>query len=164
MKITQQTLFPLLNSAGSAYQLFEHPPVFTVEDAQRYCTHIPGAQVKNLFLRDKKKTSYILLTVKDEKRVDLLALSEQLGLGRLSFVKSEELIAILGVQPGSVTPLAIINDQSGGVKQFFDSDLLKEEYICIHPMVNTATISIRLEDLLAFIKEQRQQEVRFIAI
>lgn len=164
MIITQQSLFSLLDSASCHYQLFEHPPVFTVEDAKRHCTHIPGAQVKNLLLRDKKKTTYLLLTVKDEKRLDLAALSQQLGLGRLSFVSSDELIAMLGVPPGSVNPLAIINDQSAKVRQFFDSDLLNEEIICIHPMINTATISIRMNDLLAFIQRYRDGDIEFITL
>lgn len=164
MIITPKNLFPLLDEAQCDYQLFEHPPVFTVEDSLLHCTHIPGAQVKNLFLRDRKKKNYALLTVKDEKRVDLTALSEQLGWGRLSFVKGEELVSMLGVQPGSVTPLAIINDQSQSIKQLLDSDLLKEDYISIHPMVNTATICIRLEDLLAFIRCYRQEYIEFFVV
>lgn len=153
----------MLNANNFGYQLYEHPPVFTVKDAQN-AAHIPGVHVKNLFLRNKKKTAYWLVTVKEEKRVDLMAFGNLLNEGRLSFASHNDLIAILGVQPGSVTPLAIINDQTQCAKLIFDNDLLLEKHINIHPMENTATISIKLHDLLCFIKGNHQGKIEFIDI
>jgi Ala-tRNA(Pro) deacylase len=161
---SKEKLLLKLDSDNFIYQLHEHPPVFTVEEAMQYCAHIPGAHVKNLFLRNKKKTAYWLVTVKDEKRVDLLALGKILNEGRLSFGSHAELIAILGIQPGSVTPFAIINDYAKYVKLIFDKDLLQDKYINIHPMENTATITITMDDLLRFIESNHQIKIEFIDI
>ena len=91
-------------------------------------------------------------------------MGDQLKLGRLSFASNDDLKSMLGVEPGSVTPIAIINNESKRVKLLFDNDLLTEEYISIHPMVNTATIAIRLGDLLQFIKNNHQEKIEFIDI
>lgn len=160
---SKDQLLSMLNAANIEYHLYEHQPVFTVDDMQ-YCAHIPGAHVKNLFLQNRKKTVYLLVTVPQEKRVDLSALEKKLKLDRLSFASSEDLITNLGIQPGSVTPLAIINDSSKKIKLFFDNDLLKEEYISIHPMENTATIRMKLADLLKFIENNRLEEIEFIEL
>lgn len=158
-------LFSLMDAKHLNYQVFEHPAVFTVEEALKFCAHVPGAHVKNLFLRDDKKRQYWLITLLENKRVNLSLLSQMLGAKRLSFGSAEDLIALLGVQPGSVTPLAILNDQQQRVKLMFDRDLLSEEKISIHPMENIATISVKLEDLLNFIKNNYQgNTIEFIDI
>ncbi|HEX4045859.1 MAG TPA: prolyl-tRNA synthetase associated domain-containing protein [Gammaproteobacteria bacterium] len=161
---SKEELLLILNSDNFGYQLYEHPPVFTASDAEEHCVHIPGVHVKNLFLRNKKKTAYWLITVKDEKRVDLMAFGNILNEGRLSFASHSDLIAMLGIQPGSVTPLAIINDQAKRVKLIFDNALLLEKHINIHPMENTATISVQLCDLLRFIEGNHQGKIEFIEI
>lgn len=155
-------ILALLQAENCAYQFFEHPPVFTVEEALKHCSDIPGSHVKNLFLRNKKKTAYWLITVKEDKRVDLQALGELLGGGRLSFGSADDLMTMLGVTPGSVTPLAMVNDHERRVKLFFDRDLLKDPGINIHPMENTATIHLELQDLLSFIEHSRQEKVEFL--
>ena len=160
----KEQLLSMLSSDRCHHTLYEHPPVFTADESMQYCADIPGAHVKNLFLRNKKKTVYFLLTVKEEKRVDLLTLGERLGLGRLSFASSDDLIAMLGIQPGSVTPLAIINDHSHHVMLYFDHDLMGEEFVSVHPMQNTATICIKLCDLIQFIDKSGQKKIDFIEV
>jgi|SRR5579862_6583378 len=159
-------LLRLLTSCQIEYKLFEHPPIFTAEDAHnmQICEVIPGSHVKNLFLRNRKKSVYLLVTIKENKRVDLLDLEKKLNSERLSFASSHDLTNMLGIQPGSVTPLAIINDKSNRIQLFFDADLLNEEYINIHPMENTATISIKLSDLLLFIQQYYKNKIEFIEI
>ena len=160
----KEILLSKLKEDNCAYQLYEHPAVFTVEEATQYCSHVPRAHVKNLFLRNKKKTTYWLVTVKEEKRVDLLALGSILNGGRLSFANHTDLVEMLGVQPGSVTPLGIINDHAKRVKLLFDKDLLSEENISVHPMENTATISVQLNDLVHFIESNHQEKIEFVEI
>jgi len=160
----KEQLLPLLSSEHCEYKLYEHPPVFTVAEATQHCRHIPGAHVKNLFLRNHKKTAYWLITVKEDKRVDLRTLGDRLATGRLSFASPADLIAMLGIQPGSVTPLAIINDQAKRIKLLFDADLLDEKNISVHPMENTATITLQFDELLRFIENYRQEKIGFIEI
>lgn len=160
----KQSLLPLLDEARLSYKLYEHPAVFTAEDGERHCAHIPGMHVKNLFLRNEKRTAYWLVTIQYHKRVDLSQLAKILNGGRLSFANYGELTNMLGVMPGSVTPIAIINDYARQVKLVFDQDLLKEDYINIHPMENTATITVRCEDLKNFIEKQNQIKIDFAMI
>lgn len=164
MVTNKEDLLSLLAAENFMYKLYEHPAVYTVEEGMQHCHHIPGAHIKNLFLRNKKKTSYWLVSVAETKRVDLKQLGDLLAGGRLSFVNNESLVDMLGVQPGSVTPLAIINDKEQQVQLFLDRDLLTTEYINIHPMENTATIHLKLQDLLNFIENYTQIKVKFIDV
>lgn len=161
---TRKAFLPLLDTAHVEYQLHEHPAVFTVEEAMEYCAHFPGSHVKNLFLRNEKKTKYWLITVMEQKRVDLSLLAKTLSGGRLSFANHHDLQAMLGVTPGSVTPLAIINDHAKRVNLIFDQDLLQEEYINIHPMENTSTITLKLSNLKHFIEHNHHIKIEFLII
>lgn len=160
----KQPLLSLLDAAQLEYQLHEHPAVFTAEEGEQYCAHIQGAHVKNLFLRNEKKTCYWLVTVKYHKRVDLSQLAKILNGGRLSFANQHDLQTMLGVTPGSVTPIAIINDHAKRVKLIFDNDLLQDEYINIHPMENTATITVKLAALQKFIEQEHHIKIDFASI
>jgi Ala-tRNA(Pro) deacylase len=164
MITSQAELLKILESVNIPFHLYEHPPVYTSDDAMIYCANIPGSHVKNLLVRNRKKTDYLLLTVQENKRVDLSTLGEILKLGRLSFANPHDLDNLLGVKPGSVTPFAIVNDHEARVKILFDDELLKNEYINIHPMINTATISLKLDDLLQFIQKHHQKKIEFITI
>ena len=161
---TRQALLSLLDNAHFEYQVHDHPAVFTADEATQYCAHIAGAHVKNLFLRNEKKSAYWLVTVKDHKRVDLSSLAKILNGGRLSFANPDDLQNMLGVTPGSVTPLAIINDETKKIKLILDEDLLQEEFINIHPMENTSTITTKLSDLKKFIETTHQINIEFLTI
>ena len=110
-----ETLFHRLDALGIAHRTHRHPPVFTVEESKALRGILPGAHVKNLFLRDKKKRVW-LVTALEERHIDLKALKRRLGAsGSLSFGSAELLMEVLGVTPGSVTPFAVINDVSDAV-------------------------------------------------
>jgi len=166
MNLTKETLLQLLQETSFEYQVYEHPPIFTVEEAKamEHSLHCPGAHVKNLFLRNHKKTFYCLLTVKEDKTVDLSTLSQQWDVGRFSFASPADLERFLQVSPGSVTPFAILNDTACKVKLYFDEDLLNEAIINIHPMVNTATIGMKREDLVSFLEKNHHEKITFIHI
>lgn len=164
MITTKQSLLSLLDAENLDYQLHEHPAVFTAEEGEQYCALIPGAHVKNLFLRNEKKTTYWLVTIKYHKRLDLSQLAKILNSGRLSFANHHDLQVMLGVTPGSVTPIAIVNDHTRRVKLIFDQDLLQETDINIHPMENTATITVKCTDLQNFIEQKHQIKIDFIAM
>src|SRR6185437_4216896 len=106
---TDRDLFAFLDALGIAHRTFEHAPVFTVEESQAVCAHIPGGHTKNLFLKDRKGELW-LVVAREGLRVDLNALAKQLDVSRFSFGAAELLIETLGVPPGSVTPFALIND------------------------------------------------------
>lgn len=144
-------LFRQLESLGIATRTHEHPPVFTTEEARVHTAHLPGAHVKNLFLKDKKDRLWLVVCLED-RALDLKALARTLGAAsRLSFGRPELLRAILGVEPGSVTPFALINDPGASVELVLDAALIEHALVNVHPLRNTATTAITSHDLLRFI-------------
>jgi len=134
------------------YQRCDHPAVYTVEEAARLVPPLPGAKTKNLFLRDKAGRRHFLVCVPAAKQVDLRALSETLDANRLSFGSADRLRRYLGVEPGAVTLLAVINDPGGAVSLFVDEDLWQAEDFQFHPLVNTATLVISRPEVARFVE------------
>ena len=123
-------------------QRFEHPAVMTVEESERLVPRLPGAKTKNLFLRDKKGARHLLVTVPHDLAVDLDALGAQIGAGRLGFASAERLLKHLGVTPGSVSLLALVNDTAHAVECIIDRRLWEADAVHAHPLVNSATMVI----------------------
>lgn len=131
---------------------FEHPPVMTVEESERLVPPLPGAKTKNLFLRDRKGLRHFLVTVPHDLSVDLAALGVVLGVGRLGFASAERLSKHLGIAPGSVSLLALVNDAAHAIEFVIDRRLWNADAVHAHPLVNSATMVIphaQLERFLA---------------
>jgi len=128
----------------------EHPPLHTVEESRALRGEIAGAHSKNLFLKDKKGALW-LVTALEDTPVDLKTLHRQLGSARLSFGKPDLMREVLGVEPGAVTPFALVNDSAASVQLVLDEALLAYETLNFHPLENTATTSIARDDFLKFI-------------
>jgi Ala-tRNA(Pro) deacylase len=142
-----QQLFAKLEALGIAHRTVEHPPVFTVEEAKALRGNLAGHHIKNLFLRNKKEEMWLVVALED-RAVDLKRLGEALGAGRLSFGSPERLRRVLGVEPGSVTPLALVNDEARVVRLALDRGLKEGGPVNAHPLVNTMTTAIAIQDLL----------------
>ena len=126
--------------------------MFTVEQSQALRGMIPGAHTKNLFLTDKEDRT-VLVVAKEDTRIDLKTLAKRLGLGRFSFGKPERMMAVLGVEPGSVTVFALINETSQVLSAVVvDETLLGYAEVNSHPLINDATTRIATKDLLRFIE------------
>jgi Ala-tRNA(Pro) deacylase len=152
MAATREDLFAKLSALGVETVTVEHPPLFTVEQSKELRGDIPGAHTKNLFLKCKKGTLW-LVTAVESTSVDLKTLHTKLGCGRLSFGNAELLGEVLGVQPGSVTPFAILNDTQNRVSVVLDEALFAYDRLNFHPLVNTATTGISKDGLLAFLAD-----------
>ncbi len=149
---TPEALFARLDALGIAHATHRHPPLHTVEESKALRGQLPGGHVKNLFLRDKKKRIW-LVVAEEDRPVDLKALRKLLGAsGSLSFGSPELLWEVLGVRPGSVTPLGLINDTEGRVTVVLDAGLMAHDPINVHPLTNDATTAIARDDLLTFIR------------
>jgi len=142
-----------LEALGIASRTFRHAPVFTVEEAKALRGELAGAHIKNLFLRNKKGAMW-LVTCLEDRPIDLKALAAALGAGRFSFGSAERLMAHLGVQPGSVTPLAVVNDRAGRVAVVLDKALLDFDEVNCHPLVNDMTTTLSSADLVAFLEAE----------
>ena len=149
--LSPQQLFARLEQLGIAERTVEHPPVFTVEEAKALRGNLPGHHIKNLFLRNKKEEMWLVVALED-RAIDLKRLGEVLGAGRLSFGSALRLKRHLGVEPGSVTPLALINDDSRSVQLALDRGLVDGHGapVNVHPLVNTMTTAMASADLLRF--------------
>ena len=152
MPATPEELFRRLEALGIGTRTYEHPPLFTVEESRRLRGDLPGGHCKNLFLRDRRKANWLVVTQED-RPVDLKALPQRIGSDRLSFGSAERLMEFLGVLPGAVTPFAAINDAEGRVRVVLDADLLAFDLLNYHPLVNTMTVAIRPVDLVAFLRD-----------
>jgi Ala-tRNA(Pro) deacylase len=148
-----EALHARLDALGIAYHAVSHLPVFTVEEAKALRGELPGAHIKNLFLRNKKGRMW-LVTCLEDREVDLKALGARLEAGRFSFGSAERLMTYLGVQPGAVTPFAVINDTGGEVTMVLDSALMDAEAVNCHPLVNTMTTAVAAADLVRFLEAE----------
>jgi len=127
----------------------EHPPLRTVADAHAHWDLLPGAQVKNLFLKDAGGQLW-LVVVPGDPRMDTKVMAGLIGSKRISFGSADLLREVLGVEPGSVTPLAVMNDTARRVRTVLHAGLMEAELVLVHPLVNTATLQIAPADLLRF--------------
>ena len=141
-----------LRQRGISFELTEHPAVFNMAEVALLPLPYPEADAKNLFVRDDKKQHYYLITVQGDKRVDLKSFRKMHGLRSLSFASAEELYELLGLIPGAVTPLGLLNDDGRRVQLFLDA-AFKEGLIGAHPNDNTATVWLRTADLVRILEE-----------
>ena len=144
-------LYALLDDLEISYKKYEHPPVFTCDEAYAALPDSPAVQTKNIFLRDKRGRRHLLLVTTCEKAVDIKRFAEQSGADRLSFASPERLMKYLGVEPGSVTVLGLMYDNANAVELYIDADVwATPEWRC-HPLVNTATLVISRPDIEKFL-------------
>ena len=141
----------ILDSLGIRFALVEHPAVATCEAAAALLSGVPGSGTKNLFLRDRKGKRHLLISAREDTRVDLDATAELVGCGRLSFASAARLWEFLGVEPGSVTLLGLCHDTAHRVEVLIDERLWADDLWQMHPMRNTATVSIRRDDVVRFL-------------
>ena len=144
-------IYSFLDAHGIAYQRCDHPAVFTVDEVKRLVPPLDGAHTKNLFLRDKKGRRHVLVVVGSDKHVDIKGLSGLLGLDHLSFGSPERLGKYLGIDPGAVSLLALLNDVNREVGVFVVRELWSADALQCHPLVNTTTLVIAREGIERFL-------------
>ncbi len=152
MRVSSENAFlSFLQEAGIPYQYVGHPPVYTCEQADQYRPAMPGVSTKNLFLTDKKGRGFYLVVTDCEKKLNLKNLGNQLAIQKLHFASEQGLEALLGVTPGAVTLLGLVNDTGHRVTLYMDADIWGAEAFLCHPLVNTATLLLAKSDLERFL-------------
>ena len=149
--VVSEALDDLLRGLDIEAPRYEHPAVMTVEDSDCRVPSLPGAKTKNLFLRDKKGARHFLVTAPAHRPVDLSLLGAALAAGRLGFASAKRLQRYLGITPGSVSFLALINDADRAVEFVIDRTLWEADAVQAHPLVNTATLVLTHDDLARFL-------------
>ena len=150
LPLTAEELFHRLDALGITHKTASHPPVFTVAESAALRGELPGGHCKSLFLKDKKG-GFWLAVMLEERRTDLNRLAARLAAPRFSFGNPDDLYAVLGVRPGSVTPFALVNDSAHRVTVVLDRDMLNHDPLNYHPLENDRTTAIAPTDLLRFI-------------
>lgn len=149
---TREQLFTYLKNLGISTTTFSHEPVFTCEEAMRIKNTLPThGPIKNLFLKDKYK-KYWLIVALHTTQIHLKSLAQTLNAPDLRFARPEELLAILGVTPGSVTPFALLNDIEHKVSVIIDATVMNHNPIGVHPLLNDATTLLTPDDLATFVR------------
>jgi len=152
MPTSPDELFAYLDQLGIDHRTFNHPAVFTVEEARALRGKVPGGHTKNLFLRDKKDAPYLVVAAEDAV-IELKSLHRLLGAsGRFSFGSPDLMRELLGVEPGSVTPFAVENDKACRVTVVLDEAMMANDVLNFHPLVNTGTTTIVRDGLLKFLE------------
>ena len=146
MIYSEAHLLEFLDAQHIPYQRVEHPPVYTCEEAERLRPRLPAVSTKNLFLQDRQRTLYLVVTA-CEKKLDLKRLGQQLGAAKLHFGSEEKLQVVLGLTRGSVTVLGLINDVGHRVQLWVDAEIWRQDDFLCHPLVNTATLLLSRSSL-----------------
>lgn len=144
-------LFARLDALGIQHATVDHPPVFTVEEAQRHRVRHDGVHVKNLFLRNKKGAMF-LVTTEEARPIDLKSLATRIGAGHVSFASYDRLREHLGVEPGSVTPFAVLSDVRGLVTVVLDRAIATAPTVFCHPLTNDRTTAVSGSELVRFLE------------
>ena len=162
--MNKQEIYKFLNDKNIWHEITEHKAVFNMAELSEIDIPYPEADAKNLFVRDDKKRNYYLITVKGDKRVDLKEFRKNNNTRALSFASENDLMDIMNLIPGSVTPLGMLNDKEMKVKLFLDKEFIESPgMIGVHPNDNTATVWLKIEDLINIIKEHGN-EVEIVEI
>lgn len=155
--MNKQQIYEYIKQRNIWYEITEHEAMFSMKEVSNIEIPYPEADAKNLFICDDKKRNYYLITIRGNKRANIKKFKQENNTRSLSFASEKDLKDILGLVPGSVSPLGVLNNRENNVNIFIDKDFTKEPYIIgIHPNDNTATIWLKTKDLIKIIEEQRK--------
>ena len=146
----------LLKKRNYEFKLHKHEPLFTVEDSRNLRGKIEGCHSKNLFLKNKKN-NFFLISCDENSDINLKKISKSLNLGNVSFAKEEYLLKYLGIKPGSVSPFALINDKENYINFYLEDKLYNCKFVNFHPLLNTATITMKTSLFIKFMIENNKK-------
>ncbi len=146
-----EIVYEALKKMGITYDLVEHPPALTTEEADSYIAGKEGVRTKTLFLCNRKKTAYYLVIMDDKKRLDMKKLGEIINEKSMSFASPEKLMEKMSLTSGVVSLFGLLNNTEHDIKVCLDKEMLSEKYMSFHANDNTKTIFISTEDMYKFI-------------
>lgn len=156
--MNKQEIYDFIKDKNIWYEITEHKAVFNMAELSQVEIPYPEYDAKNLFVRDDKKRNYYLITVKGDKRVDLKEFRKNNATRPLSFASEQDLMSIMNLIPGAVTSLGLLNDNELKVILYLDKEFLNDKQIIgVHPNDNTATLWLKVTDLIDIIKEHGNQ-------
>lgn len=157
-------VYDFLDGLGIDYRTLKHPAAFTIEECNRVRDLVKAPVFKNLFLTNKQQTRFYLLVMPGEKIFKTKYLSAQINSARLSFADEEHMMQYLGVTPGSVTPLGLINDRDRTVNLLLDEDIQHYHVFACHPCINSASVIMKLEDFTSKVIPATGHEFQWVTL
>ena len=142
-----------LQELGITFDVVEHPPAFTTEQADSYIEGMEGVRTKSMFLTNRKKTQYYLLIMDDKKRLDMDDFKVQVGADRIRMASLESLAEKMNLPAGTVSPFGLLNNEEKDIQVYFDKEIINEERMTFHPNTNEKTIFISTQDLFKFLQD-----------
>ena len=142
-----------LQELGITFDVVEHPPAFTTEQADSYIEGMEGVRTKTMFLTNKKKTQYYLLIMDDKKRLDMNDFKIQVGADRIRMASLNSLAEKMNLPAGTVSPFGLLNNEERGIQVYFDKDIVSKDIMTFHPNTNEKTIFISTTDLFKFLQD-----------
>lgn len=142
-----------LQELGIAFDVVEHPPAFTTEQADSYIEGMEGVRTKSMFLTNRKKTQYYLLIMDDKKRLDMNDFKIQVGADRIRMASLNSLAEKMNLPAGTVSPFGLLNNEEKDIQVYFDKEIINEERMTFHPNTNEKTIFISTQDLFKFLQD-----------
>jgi len=152
LKGKREKVYKCLKDLNIDFEIFEHPPLDTIEIAQEYWKNIDSMHCKNLFFRNHKGNRHYLVIIKDTTPFNIRSLEQKLKQGKLSFGSEKRLAKYLDVKPGSVSPFGLLNDDESHVHIFMDEQLKAADNISFHPNDNTASLVLKFKDLIKYLE------------
>ena len=142
-----------LQELGIAFDVVEHPPAFTTEQADGYIEGMEGVRTKSMFLTNRKKTQYYLLIMDDKKRLDMDDFKVKVGADRIRMASLASLAEKMNLPAGTVSPFGLINNEEKDIHVYFDKEIIDEERMTFHPNTNEKTIFVSTTDLFKFLQD-----------
>ena len=142
-----------LQELGIPFDVVEHPPAFTTEQADSYIEGIEGVRTKSMFLTNKKKTQYYLLIMDDQKTLDMDLFKDLVSANRIRMASADSLFEKMQLPPGTVSPFGLLNNEEKDVQVYFDKEIIGEERMTFHPNTNEKTIFVSTRDLFKFLQD-----------
>ena len=140
-----------LQELGITFDVVEHPPAFTTEQADAFLEGIEGVRTKSMFLTNKKKTQYYLLIMDDQKSLDMDLFKDLVSANRIRMASADSLFEKMELPPGTVSPFGLLNNPERDIQVYFDKDIVTEDIMTFHPNTNEKTIFVATQDLFKFL-------------
>lgn len=141
-----------LKELNIQYQLVEHEPALTTEQADKFIEGIEGVRTKTMFLTNKKKKKFYLVIMDDAKRLDMNKFKNIVEEKQIKMASEDTLFEKMLLLPGVVSPFGLLNNKDKDIQIYFDKEIMNEDRMSFHPNTNEKTIFIRTDDLFKFIE------------
>lgn len=141
-----------LNEMNIEYELVEHAPALTTEQADEFIEGIDGVRTKTMFLTNKKKKNFYMVIMDDSKMMDMDRFKDMVDEKKIKMASEESLYEKMMLPAGVVSPFGLLNNEDKDIRVYVDKEIVGEDRMSFHPNTNEKTIFVKTEDLFKFLE------------